>query len=295
MPETDLAVHPTPPSPPPGEPEAWRTPLAKRLEKGDFDLPMLPRTATEVVRLAGDSEGDAPRLSEVIHRDPALAGYVLRIANSPAYLPRTPIVSLQQAVTRLGFTVLGEIALAASLQSGIFHVGRHEGDLQRLWKHALASAGFAREIARDKRANVENAFLCGLLHGIGKPAVLQLVADLESEREEEIPGETLDALLDEFHVGIGAALAERWELPSPVQEALAHYRDVGRTNALPVGVLVTATASQLATHLLTPEDLDEATLRAHPGFAALNLYPEDVDALLEKREAVRALVGSMTL
>lgn len=275
----------------------WREALGERLEGGDYDLPMLPRVATEVVRVASGNDGDAARLSGLIHQDPALAGAVLRVSNSPAYLPRTPIVSLQQAVTRLGFVALGEIALAASLQSGVFRVGRHEGELQRLWRHAIASGGFAREVARTKRANVENAFLCGLLHEIGKPALLQLVADIENERGEEISAEELDAVLEERHVEIGVTLAERWELPSAVQRALRHYRDVGTTDGEDdaIEVVVTATASQLATHLVAPEALNEEALRGYHGFALLNLYPEDVDEILARCDAVRGLVESMTL
>jgi HD-like signal output (HDOD) protein len=292
-----LAVQGAASAPPPSLDDAWQTALEEHLERGDFDLPMLPRVATEVVRVSAGSDGDASRLAHLIHQDPALAGNVLRVANSPAYLPRTPIVSLQQAVTRLGFVALGEIALAASLQSGVFRVGRHEAALQELWRHALASGGWAREIARHKRANVENAFLCGLLHGIGKPALLQMVANLEREWARPIPPAALAEILDVLHVRIGAALADRWQLPSGVQNALAHYRDVGfgADDQAAVEVVVTATASRLATHLLAPDILDEETLRAHAGFAALNLYPEDVDALLERREIVRDLVASMTL
>ena len=40
---------------------------------------------------------------------------------------------------------------------------------------------FAKEIARMRRANVESAFLCGLLHDIGKPVILQALADLQRD------------------------------------------------------------------------------------------------------------------
>ncbi len=296
MPEADLELNTAPPDVAVSSEDPWHTALAARLAAGDYDLPMLPRVATEVVRVSSGSDGDATQLSGLIHQDPALAAAVLRVSNSPAYLPRTPIVSLQQAVTRLGFAALGEIALTTSLQSGVFQVGRHEAELDRLWEHAIASAGFAREIARAKRVNVENGFLCGLLHAIGKPALLQLVADLESELSTDISTRALDAILEELHVEIGATLAHRWELPSAVRRALAHYRDVGVPLAEQdetIEVVVTATASHLATHLLSPETLDEATVGQHPGFAALNLYPEDVDALFARGDAVRGLVEAM--
>src|SRR5688500_11022317 len=76
--------------------------VSAQVAAGKVPVPMLPQVATEVLRAAGDKHSDAARLSALIHRDPALAGQVLKVANSPAYLPRMPIVSLQQAVARIG-------------------------------------------------------------------------------------------------------------------------------------------------------------------------------------------------
>jgi len=257
---------------------------------------MLPRVATEVVRVSCGATPGANQLSDLIHQDPALAAHVLGVANSPAYLPVKPIVSLQEAVVRIGSVALGEIALAASLQNGIFEVGAHETELERLWEHAIASGSWAREIARHTSAEVENAFLCGLLHGIGKPAVLQLAANAEADRGKWISAPDLVALIDEFHQPIGASLAERWDLPSSVQEALAGYRSVGSAEpgSQSTEAVVTAAAGALATHMLEPNRLDEETLRAHPAFAAMNLSSEEISALLERRQAVAALVESMT-
>lgn len=61
-----------------------------------------------------------------------------------------------------------------------------------------------------------------------------------------------------------------------------------------VDVLVTATVSALATHVLAPEQLGEATFRANPAFCQLELCPEDVDLLLAKAATVRHLVAAMT-
>src|SRR5215468_894330 len=105
-----------------GADSSLRAALGERLRDEGLKLPLMPRVATQLLSMARDADCDAGKLSRLIHQDPALAGQVLRIANSPAYLPRTPIVSLQQAVTRLGFSALIEIAVAASLQSGTFRV-----------------------------------------------------------------------------------------------------------------------------------------------------------------------------
>src|SRR5882672_9489984 len=188
---------------------AIRAAVAERLATGTFDVPMLPQVASQVGMLASSTDADAARLSALIHRDPVLAGHVLRIANSPAYMPRMPIVSLQQAVARLGLQTVAEIAFAASIQGGVFKVPGYEAVLLRLWRHALTSGAFAKEVARARRLNVESAFLCGLLHAVGKPALLQVATDVARSIGVDLDAATLFELLEELHATIGLRIAEQ--------------------------------------------------------------------------------------
>ena len=271
-----------------------RDALLARLAAGNLPLPLLPRVATEIMAIVRDPEADAAALARLIHQDPALAAHVLRIANSPAFLPRTPIVSLQQAITRLGFGTLGEIALAASLQGGVFRVPGFEAELAGIWKHALATASFAREVARQRRCNVESAFLCGLLHTIGKPTILQAGIDLSAERRERPERATLAALADELHPEVGRAVGDRWGLPSVVVRAIATYRGYDSSPEAPLEPMIVWIAGRFAESLFaTPDELEE--LRSDPAFLHLNLYPEDVDVVLGRAEAVRASVEAMLL
>jgi HD-like signal output (HDOD) protein len=152
-----------------------RTRLITQLEQGSLDLPLLPVVGNQILQLSGDPNADVTKLSSLIQQDQALAGQILRIANSPAYLPRSPIVSLQQAIAWLGMNMLAGLAFSVSVQSGVFTIKGYEKEIRRLWSHALATGLYGKEIARRIRHNVENAFLCGLLHSIGKPVILHLL------------------------------------------------------------------------------------------------------------------------
>lgn len=271
-----------------------RDALADRLARADVVLPLPPRIATEVLALSRDQDADFSRIAQLLHQDPALAGHVLRIANSPAYLPRSPIVSLQQAITRLGLRMLAEIALIASVQCGVFRVPGHEAELRQIWRHALASGAFGREIARTLRSNVESAFLCGLLHTIGKPLVLQTAIDLAEKLDVTVQGDDVAVLVEEFHVPAGGLLAQRWALPRAVCDAIALYQSYDPSEACPQEPVVTALADRLASHLLAGDE-DESALRAHRAWVDLNLYPEDADALLAKSGTVTQLIETMVL
>jgi HD-like signal output (HDOD) protein len=220
-------------------------------------------------------------------------------------MPKMPIVSLQQAVARLGLNSVTEIAFVASVQTGTFKVKGFEAELARLWRHAIASGVFGKEIARLRRSNVEAAFLCGLLHAVGKPALLQVVADeelklararLAAERTATGPTRAaLPVILDELHTGVGLRIAEVWSLPRPVVNAIGTYASYESQASFTEEAMVTCLADRLATDLTEPGRFDEQSLRAHAVFGHLNLYPDDVATLLAKRTKVAEAVAAMTV
>ncbi len=269
--------------------------LVQKIDKGEVELPLLPQVASQVMALTSDPSADAAKLSSLIHQDQALAAHVLRIANSPAYMPRSPVVSLQHAVAMLGINLLSEIAFTASLKTGAFQVPGHEEDVKRLWRHSLASGAFGKEVARARRVNVESAYLCGLLHGIGKPVVLRTVAALAREKKLALDKPGVACLVDGYHSRVGGLIAEKWALPKQVAEVIHYYADYDHAASFRQECMLTCVADRLATHLLTPDEMPEDTLRDHPVFAELNLYPNDIDQFLAGKDKVLAMVNAMNL
>jgi HD-like signal output (HDOD) protein len=286
----------------PPETESATTPLERlehilvaRIEKGEMELPLLPQVASQVMAMTSDPSADAAKLSSLIHQDQALAAHVLRIANSPAYMPRSPVVSLQHAVAMLGINLLSEIAFTASLKTGAFQVPGHEDEVKYLWRHSLGSGAFGKEVARTRRVNVESAYLCGLLHAIGKPVVLRTVATIGREQKIPLDKPALHTLIEGYHGRVGGLIAEKWGLPKAVEEAILYYVDYDHASSFRQECMLTCVADRLATHLLTPEDMPEETLRDHPVFAELNLYPNDIDQLIAGKDKVMAMVNALNL
>ncbi len=269
--------------------------LLQKIETGEIELPLLPQAASQVMALASDPAADAAKLSALIHQDQALAAHVLRVANSPAYMSRSPVVSLQHAVAMLGITLLSEIAFTASLKSGAFKAPGHEDDVKRLWRHSLATGAFAKEIARMRRVNVESAYLCGLLHEIGKPVVLQTATALAQTQRLTIERAILYGWIDGYHSRVGTLIAEKWGLPKQVATAIQYYDDYDHADSFRQECLLTCASDRLASHVLAPEDLPEESLRTQPAFAELNLYPNDIDQLLTAKGQVLAVVNALTL
>lgn len=269
--------------------------LVQKIETGEIELPLLPQAASQVMALASDPAADAAKLSALIHQDQALAAHVLRIANSPAYMPRSPVVSLQHAVAMLGINLLSEIAFTASLKSGAFKVPGHEDEVKRLWRHSLASGAFAKEVARLRRVNVESAYLCGLLHEIGKPVVLQTATALAQTQRLTLEKAVLHGWIDGYHSRVGTLIAEKWGLPKQVATAIQYYDDYDHAESFRQECLLTCASDRLASHVLSPEDMPDESLRADPVFAELNLYPNDIDQLLTMKDHVLAVVNALNL
>ncbi len=277
--------------------EALRTIILDQLEQGNLDLPILPQVANQVLLVAGDPNANASKLSSLIQQDQALAGQILRIANSPAYLPRSPVVSLQQAIAWLGSNMLSGIAFSVSVQSGVFNVKGYETEVKNLWRHALTSGLYGKEIARKIRHNVENAFLCGLLHAIGKPVVLHIIIGLSKDTQPKPSRGVIEQLMNECHVQVGSKLAKSWKFPDPVQEAILLYQDhtYAQATSPAKGTIITCLADRMASFHLDSTSIAEETLRALPVVRDLNFYPDDMGALLELQDSIRTSVDCMLL
>lgn len=251
--------------------------VALRAQDGLLELPVLPAVASEVLGLVDREDADARTLADLVQRDPSLAAHVLRVANSPLYAPNEPIVSLTQAIGRLGLRTLREIAVSVAVRGAVFKVEGHEARVEELWSHAQATAAVAREIARARRANVEAAFLSGLLHDIGAPIVLQGLVD-ECERGGFAACEVdVDGAIETLHAYVGADLVRRWGLPCWVaQSVLHHHVPAGAEEALDV-VRTVALADELAHWLQEAEGAGIPPGLEHA--EALELYAEDIEEL----------------
>lgn len=273
--------------------EVLPTPLhamvAQRIADGALELPMLPQVASEILAQGSSDAIDVRHLSDLLHRDQALAGHVLRVANSAAYCGDVRIQSIQQALIRIGLVQMREIVVTVALHGKIFRSGAHQELTAALWQHSVLAGLYAKEIARHLRSNVESAFVCGLLHDVGKPVVLGLLLDLSKESGHAVTPGACVATLDEFHTHVGRLLAERWTLPEPVLESIAHHHEVETPSGLGKPVQITALADLLAYAAATSDEEYAAAqdlMEGHPLYAALNLYPDDVSALFAKRAEI---------
>lgn len=257
-----------------------------------IDLPVFPSSAQEVVSLCRADDVDYKKLVTVIRRDPTLAAHFLGVANSPAFGARVPMVSLQQAVTRLGVTQTKQIALVIACKTKAFAVPGRAARAREILAHALGTALFAQEIARKRRMNVEEAFLTGLLHDIGRPALLQLGYDVCAADGIAVDDDAVEQCASDLHEQVGGTIATRWTMPKAVVDVVVHHHTPLTADSAPTpGNLAIATV-QLADALVRGA-LGAKELAAQAASTLLNLYPEDIEALVAMRPSFLEQSGGM--
>ncbi len=262
--------------------------IATHFVEETLEIPILPAVAQEVLKLASDPSADAAQLSKLVHKDPALAAHVLKIANSAAFGGSRGVVSLQQAVTRLGLRLLKEIAVTIGMRE-VFSLRGREAQLSGLWRASVGGALWSKEVARLGRRNVESAFLAGLLQNIGTPVAL-VRSVKEAKRIKPAPSEVeIDAAVLRWSRHVGIRVAEVWKLPEVTRAAVEFHDKPGEAGVHSMDVWTAVFGAFLAT-----QD-DEVVINGHPAVFELNLYPMDIEALLGCRDAINGKLEALCL
>ncbi|MCG8404441.1 MAG: HDOD domain-containing protein [Phycisphaerales bacterium] len=195
-------------------------------------IPPLAAIATRILALTEDSKSNARQIVELISADPALTTRILSILNRAEHGLGSKVVTIENAVLMLGFNRVRQITLALKVME-VFGTGERpaqvEGfDRAEFWKHCLAVACGARRIAVALNGSTapEEAFVCGLLHDIGKialetamPKSFERVVRKANQHRLDIY-EVEHELIGVDHTVVGHRLAERWNLPPQLTECI---------------------------------------------------------------------------
>jgi HD-like signal output (HDOD) protein len=224
--------------------------LEQCLARDDLAVPLLPEIAVRVMRAGAKESTNALQLSDIINADPALTMYVLRIAASAAKRPATPILSLPQAVAWLGLDEVSNIAFTVALQGKMLDVPGQQHRARRLWRHSLASALWARQLAHMLAHEAGLCYLCGLLHNIGKVVTLGAVHDLARRSSKKLADEDYERLIETFHHHIGARVVTAWRLPPPVLTVISQWEAYASAGAARFESNIVNVAHRLADYTL---------------------------------------------
>ncbi|MBM2816116.1 MAG: hypothetical protein HW421_2878 [Ignavibacteria bacterium] len=192
----------------------------------------LPPVAARILKLLEDENVDTREIARAIETDAPLTMKMLRIANSPLYASRTEINSITQAIMTLGLNRLTNIVLGVSIFSKFLMSSHHQaaGLMEKFWWHSSCTGMVAKALSgKIKRSFKEFEFIGGLIHDIGKLAMLQFDSDKYQDVVNLVKDEgyiDIDAektLFEVNHIEVGTAIAKLWKLPDELSIIISNH------------------------------------------------------------------------
>ncbi len=266
------------------------------------DLPALPATSLKAMQMTMDVRVTAAELQKVISQDQALSARILRIVNSAMYSLRREVSTVSHAVTLLGMESLRSIIMAATFQQFNEKGMKEAGGLaaQLMADHAWCAAVAARIIARHVGyENLEEAFLCGLMHDLGKPVLLLCIPAKYLEivndayRGATTFHESELSVLGFSHAQVGALMAEKWNFPPHLCEAIGYHHDPLAAPENAKLACVTALANRIMIFLeIGFEKNKTLDLEMLPEVDRLKLGPSELESIVMEVQSSQRLQAS---
>ena len=239
-------------------------------------LPVMPDIAAKLLSIPEDNINISfKELEDLIKVDPGLTTKILKVANSAMYARQKEVTSLQTAITLLGFKTIKSLVFLISA-SNMFKKDKEQEFYRYFWQHSITTAFLAQNLAQKSgfKRIVDEAFLAGLLHDIGRIALYQansqVYLEIRSEEEEaKIFGAT--------HKEVGEAILSDWDFPALYVDAAREHNSLNITSQHKTTIIIVSAADLLSGHLSesrlseTNDDLLEAFM------VRINLDKNDIN------------------
>jgi signal transduction histidine kinase/HD-like signal output (HDOD) protein len=243
----------------------------------------MPQTLLKLMEQCQSEDIGLADLSRLIAQDTAMTTKMLAVANSSAYYRSGSANSLDQALQAIGTEMIKTIVINESVSQVFDKLSQHGNiDLRGFWAHSLQAGVAARIIAqRISYSNPEEAYLAGLLHDVGRLALVSLMPKEYAVNFFNDDDDDLcvveERTLQTTHAEVGSWLIEQWKLDSFISDSvLYHHEQPARLHKAHPLIRIAFLA-----HALNSREIDEARLEKAGALCALRL-----SELLELRNQV---------
>jgi HD-like signal output (HDOD) protein len=202
--------------------------LATEVSKGTVNLPCFPDVVMRIRKALSAPEVSLTEVVKIIGTEPRLAARLLQAANSAAFNPAGKHLSdLRAAITRLGHRPVQSAAMSFAVKQlrlapALRTISK---PLNFLWEQSISVAAICQVVARRTRVSPEEAFLTGLLHGIGR---LYIMVRSVGKADKLYQDPRFVDMIASWHPAIGKAVLENWGFDDHMCEAVGDQDDLDR-------------------------------------------------------------------
>jgi HD-like signal output (HDOD) protein len=194
-------------------------------------VPQIPDVVLALKREVARPEPDLRAISDLVAKDIAITGQLLKTINSPLFNLRSKIGSVQQAVAILGVKRLANLVTAEAINRMLEAT---DGTVRVIWDSIMEEARVTVAVSRVVKAISEDeAYLFGIMHDVGCLIFGNTSTDYGAEwilRSNASPSALLNYEMTTMGVGhptVGFLLAGHWQLPEHLALAIYHHHDHG--------------------------------------------------------------------
>ncbi|MGA2297635.1 MAG: HDOD domain-containing protein, partial [FCB group bacterium] len=196
------------------------------------DFPTLPTIYTSLLDVMANTRTTVQDVANVITRDQASSTKILKIVNSSLYGMQTNVETITEAIFYIGFNEVKNIVMTLSVLDLFEDVkSLMNFNVVELWKHSIAVGVITRNLGKSiGEKDVENYFLAGVLHDIGKLFFLKNYNDeyydvIREVSEHKISiSEAEEMVFGMTHCTVGHLLSEKWKLPATLKFSILNHQ-----------------------------------------------------------------------
>lgn len=202
--------------------------LAAEISKGTVNLPCFPDVVMRIRKALAQPNVSLTEIVKIVGTEPRLAARLLQAANSAAFNPAgRHLTDLRAAITRLGHRPVQSAAMSFAVKQlrlapALRAISK---PLNVLWEESISVAAICQVLARRTRVSPEEAFLTGLLHGIGR---LYIMVRSVGKSDTLYQNRTFVDMIASWHAAIGKAVLENWGFDQHMSDALGDQDDYDR-------------------------------------------------------------------
>jgi HD-like signal output (HDOD) protein len=258
--------------------------LATEVSKGTVNLPCFPDVVMRIRKALAEPDVGLAEIVRIVGTEPRLAARLLQAANSAAFNPAGKhLTDLRAAITRLGHRPVQSAAMSFAVKQlrlapALRNISK---PLNLLWEQSISVAAICQVVARRTRISPEEAFLTGLLHGIGR---LYIMVRSVGKSDKLYQDPAFVDMISSWHAAIGKAVLENWGFDEHMAEALGDQDDhdhSGKHEADLTDVLVVAVALARVLREPGPRSVDTDSIKS---FGRLHLTAQHCAEILRHAE-----------